>query len=357
MRRILAALVLLLVLAGAGLWAFRGPIALKLFTRQVEKTLKTDAIAELPDGLHVGLCGSGSPIPGPDRAGPCVVVIAGQRMYLVDAGEGGARNLNRMGFSPGRLSAVFLTHFHSDHIDGLGGLLLQRWGAAAAKTALPVYGPTGVDVVVGGFNQAYSLDHGYRVAHHGPEVMPPEGFGGDPQPFEPAADGSATLLLDQDGVKVFAFAVDHGPVHPAVGYVFTYKGRKVVISGDTRKTASVQAAAQDADVLVHEALSPAMVKLQEDAANAAGKPNLAHIFHDIVGYHTTPHEAAEIARDAHVRYLLLDHIVPPLPIEALEGPFLDDARSVFSGPIRIGRDGDLVSLPAGSTEVTYRRRF
>lgn len=357
MRRILIGLLALVILAAGGLWLMRGPIALALAERQIDRALAADPIAALPDGLSVGLCGAGSPIPGPDRSGPCVVVIAGRAMYLVDTGEGANRTLARMGFSPTRLSGIFLTHFHSDHIDGLGGVLLTRWAGSSATAPLPVYGPPGVDGVVQGFNAAYTADRGYRIAHHGASVVPPTGFGGDPRPFEPAPAGALTPVLDQDGLKVFAFTVDHGPVRPAVGYKFEYKGRTAVISGDTAKTASVQQAAAGADLLVHEALSPPMVKLMETAARNAGKTNNARIFHDIAGYHTTPHQAAEIARDAHVRYLLLDHIVPPLPIAALEVPFLGDARKVYDGPLRVGRDGDFIVMPAETTEVKFQRQF
>ena len=89
-----------------------------------------------------------------------------------------------MGFPPGQVSGVFLTHFHSDHIADLGELMLQRWAGSAATAPLPIYGPQGVDQVVAGFQAAYALDRGYRIAHHGPTVMPPDGFGGQARPFQ-----------------------------------------------------------------------------------------------------------------------------------------------------------------------------
>ena len=127
----------------------------RLLTMMMQKGLESrigsDLISELEDGLHLGLCGAGGPLPAPNASGPCVVVIAGERMFVVDAGTDGLRNLGRMGLQAGRIEALFLTHFHSDHVDGLGEMATIRWVGAANKTPLPVYGPTGVRQVVEGF--------------------------------------------------------------------------------------------------------------------------------------------------------------------------------------------------------------
>ena len=134
------------LLLGVGvLWSCRAPIALRVMDRGLARTMSADPIAALPDGLHVLLCGAGGPLPDPVRSGPCVAVVAGETMVVVDAGTGGARNLQRMGFVPGRAAAVLLTHFHSDHIDGLGGFMLQHWGGGASKALrdLPVFIGTG----------------------------------------------------------------------------------------------------------------------------------------------------------------------------------------------------------------------
>jgi ribonuclease Z len=130
-----------------------------------------------------------------------------------------------------------------------------------------------------------------------------------------------------------------------------------VVSGDTRKTKSVVAAAKGADLLAHEALSPELVKHLEKGAKATGRDGLAHIMNDILNYHTSPEEAAEQARDAGVGYLLLYHIVPALPISALEGPFLGRSREIYSGPIRVGHDGDFIILPVNSKNVLLTHRL
>jgi ribonuclease Z len=341
--------------AGAAAWAFRGPLAMAAMSRLYAKALGADPYAGLGDGLHVGLCGAGSPMPDPTRAGPCTVVLAGRRLFVVDAGAGGTKNLSLMNLPPAQVEAIFLTHFHSDHIDGLGELMLQRWAGGARAAPPPVYGPTGVDQVVDGFMAAYALDRGYRIAHHGPQVVPPAGFGGVPHPFAPGAQD--TVLIDDGGLKVTAFPVRHDPAHPAVGYRFDYKGRSVVISGDTAPSPRLEAAARGADVLVHEGLAPNLVAVQRKAALAGGKPNLAAIMHDILSYHSTPEAAAAIAQRDHVRYLLFTHIIPPLPVRALEGPWLGRARDIYDGPVRVGHDGDFLSLPAGSTEVRRTNRL
>src|SRR5262249_30694678 len=153
-------------------------------------------------------------------------------------------------------------------------LMLQHWGGAAARSPLPVFGPSGVETVVAGFNMAYGLDKGYRIAHHGPDVMPPSGFGGIARPFVlTGRDTADVVLMDEDGLTVKAFPVDHAPVEPAVGYVVTYKDRKVVVSGDTAASARVEAEAKGADVLLHEALSTRLVAILQDAAHQVNHPN------------------------------------------------------------------------------------
>ena len=177
------------------------------------------------------------------------------------------------------------------------------------------------------------------------------GIGGVALPFQITQGGPSVVLIDTPDLKVTAFPVNHAPVEPAVGYKFVYKGRTVVISGDTAPSKRVEQEAKGADLLVHEALSPELVRIQETAALKAGRNNLAHVFADIPDYHTTPTGAAVIAQAAGVKMLLLDHIVPGLPFKALEIPFVGDARSKFSGPLQVGHDGDRVSLPANSDKI------
>jgi ribonuclease Z len=353
---LLLAIALVLSVA-AGVWHFRGAIAERLLVRVFDRALANDPIAALPDGLHVGLCGSGSPMPDPTRSGPCTVVVAGSRVFVVDSGVGSTKTLSLMNLPPARVGAIFLTHFHSDHIADLGELMLQRWAGGAASAPVPVYGPPGVDQVVAGFNQAYLLDRGYRIAHHGPKVVPPSGFGGAPHPFAISAAGPDVTVIDEPDLKVVAFPVNHHPVEPAVGYLFVYKGRRAVVSGDTAASPRLVAAAKGADVLVHEGLSPRLVGLQRDIALRHGRANLAAILHDILSYHTTPEQAAGEAEQAHVRYLLFTHVIPPLPMKSLEGPWLGDARSLFHGTIRVGHDGDFISMPAGSRDIRLTNRL
>jgi ribonuclease Z len=349
------ALASLLALAAAAWW-WRTPLLVALAQRGVAARLAADPAAELPDGLQVGLCGAGSPFPDDKRSGPCTLVLAGRRLFVFDAGSGAVRNIGKMGFSLGRIEAVFLTHFHSDHIDGLGELMLQRWVSESNSAPVPVHGPAGVEAVVAGFMQAYVADRGHRVAHHGEAVVPPAGFGGAARPFAIAPPERVVLVKDAE-LEIAAFAVDHAPVHLAVGYRIAYKGRSVVLSGDTRQSAAVQREAAGVDLLVHEALSPTLARALQDGAAAAGRERLRRIFVDILDYHTTPEQAAETARDAKVGMLLLNHVAPPLPLPGMEAAFFGRAPEIYAGPIRVGADGDFVSLPAGTTRIDAGRRF
>jgi len=142
-----------------------------------------------------------------------------------------------------------------------------------------------------------------------------------------------------------------------VAYIFEYKGRKVVISGDTVPSERVQTASKGADILIHEALSPELVKMMHNSAVKAERPNLATILNDIPNYHTSPEQAAAIAQKAGVKMLLLHHIVPPLRLKALEGPFLGKARQIFDGRLIIGTDGDFFTLPADKTTIKKSSRL
>lgn len=351
--------VLLWLLAGAAalLYVYRGPSSLQFMQRVADQRLSEQPLADLPDGLHVGLCGAGSPFPDEQRGAPCTLVIAGQQVFVIDAGTTAVANINRMHFSPGQIDALFLTHFHSDHIGGLGELMLQRWGTAARTEPLPIFGPIGVKAVVDGFMQAYGQDKVYRVTHHGPAVIPPSGFGGTAHSFAPVGPEQRVVLIDQPDLQVVAFNVNHSPVEPAVGYRIRYKDRTVVISGDTLPTPAMQREAQGVDLLVHEALSPVLTAVLEQSAAKVGRTNLEHVFHDIPNYHTTPEQAAQIAQDAGVGMLLLNHIVPALPLPGMETVFLGTAPTIFNGPLRVGTDGDFVSLPAGSKAIEFSQRF
>jgi ribonuclease Z len=355
-RKLWLALAALLAALAIAAYLARVPLALTVAQRVAVQRMAADPVAQLPDGLHLGLCGAGSPFPDEQRAGPCTLVVAGPHLLVFDAGSGAARGIARMGFNIGKVEGVFLTHFHSDHLDGLGELLLQRWVGASNTQPVPLYGPPGVEQVAAGFMQAYRLDQGYRVAHHGAATVPPSGFGATATAFTPPANG-AVVVLKNGELEVSAFAVDHTPVHPAVGYRVSYKGRSLVISGDTKKSAAVQQQAANVDLLVHEALSPQLVGLLGEAAGQANRSNLKKIMADIVDYHTTPEQAAQLAQDAHVGYLLLNHIAPPLPLPGMTDAFLGDAPAIFHGPLRVGRDGDFISLPANSKDITLSHRF
>ena len=349
MKKIGIALAACAVVA-AVLYSVRAPLSTAVMGRALEATMSSSLLDTLPDGLHVVLCGAGGPLPDPVRSGPCVAVIAGQTMVTVDAGSGGARNLNPMALPVGRVDAVFLTHFHSDHIDGLGELATLRWASAAHTEPLAVYGPEGVDEVVTGFNQSYAPDTVYRHAHHGDTVAPLSGRGLRAFIHPSPAEGDATVVYDENGLRVQMIRVEHAPVEPAVAYLFSYKGRSALVSGDTIKSANLQKFAKDVDLLVHEGLSPVLVQQMHKAALRAGNDIVAKITSDIPDYHTTPVEAAEIARDAGVGHLLFYHVVPPTPIPGLQAAWSAGVDDIFKD-YTIGVDGTGFSLPADSTDI------
>lgn len=333
----------------------RTVLVARVLERGMESRLSADVINELEDGLHLALCGAGGPMPAPNASGPCVAVVAGKHLFIVDAGTDGVRNLNRMGYQPGNIEAVFLTHFHSDHIDGLGEMGTLRWAAGDNAAPLPVYGPQGVERVVNGFNESYAHDFSYRHAHHGDTVAPLAAAGLEARPFQQPDMGELTLVFEGNGLKVEALAVNHRPVAPAVGYRFSYAGRSLLITGDTTKHDNIQKFSEGIDLLVHEALAPNLVLMMQEAAESSGLKILEKIAVDIPDYHASPVDAAETARDAGVGHLLYYHIVPPLMIPGQEALFLNGAEDVFAN-YTVGRDGVSFSLPANSDEIILTQK-
>jgi ribonuclease Z len=349
MTRVHRAFIVMALMAAAagGTFMSRGTIGLAIMRRTAARTILNDTVATLPDGLHVGLCGTGSPFPSTTRSGPCTAVIAGERLFIVDAGRGAASVIVRMGLQTARITAVLMTHYHADHVDGLGQLAETRWLAGSAQTPLGVFGRVGVQQVVDGFNEAYALNRSYRIAVDGTALATPSGFGLAARSFEIPAGQGSVVVLEEDGLRVIAFEVDHAIGGPAVGYRFDYKGRSVAISGDTAKSKNLVRVAHGVDLLVHEAMSPRLVDVLREGATAAGRAGPAQLLQNLQALHATPGDAADVATGAGVGSLVLTHLIPPVPGGILEGPFLDAARLRFNGPLSIGEDGDLISLPAG----------
>jgi len=341
---------LVVVLVG---WSATGCDRIQSFLigRMASRALTGDRNDLLDDGsLHVVLCGTGSPLADPQRVSACTAVLAGGNFVLVDAGPGAARNLALERLPRHRLEAILVTHLHSDHIGEIGEAVVQSW-IAGRTTPLVVYGPPGIEQVVGGLRQAYALDVGYRVAHHGTEAMPAAAGVPVAKTVALPGPGETALVFEKDGLRVVAFAVDHEPISPAYGYRFDYKGRSVVVSGDTSKSANVIRQAQGADLLVHEALAKQMIEPVAAYARANGLARWAKLASDVVDYHTSPVEAAEVAKAANVRMLALTHIVPALPNVIARRMFMRGVSDAWSGEVILGRDGMMFTLPPNTQTI------
>ena len=306
----------------------------------------------LTDGaLHVVICGSGSPLPSAERAGPCTAVIAGGRMFLIDVGPGSTENLRLWGLPVGSLAGVLLTHFHSDHIGELGEITFASWTGGRA-VPLDVHGPVGVEQVVAGFQAAYELDVSYRVAHHGADILAPDGGKAKGYAIELSEDAPSRVFYDENGLKITAFLVEHEPIAPALGYRIDYGGRSVVVSGDTIRSANVEALSQGVDVLVHEVLSGALIGGAAQALESAGNERTATMLRDTLDYHTFPADVHALAADAKVGLLVLSHLVPPLPAAQAEGVFMRGRAEDAPNDAVVGADGMHIALPANSDERT-----
>jgi len=289
--------------------------------------------------FRVTLLGTGTPIPVSDRFGPSTLVEAGDQKLLIDAGRGASIRLHQLAVPIGRLDALFLTHYHSDHTVGIPDLWLTGWLQSyfGTRTApLCVIGPEGAKILMTHLERAYALDVSIRIED---EKLPPRGAAISVEEF--SADG---VVYDRNGVRVIAFEVDHGDaIKPAYGYRIEYDGRAVVISGDTRFNQNVIKYGAGADLLIHEvAIAPPAL--------------LAEPFiQRIMAHHTTATEAGRVFAQARPKLAAYTHLVflasaqiPPATVDDL----VAETRRTYDGPLVAGED--LMQFAIGE-EVTLRR--
>lgn len=302
------------------------------------------------DNIDVVFCGTASPMGGAGPRGTaqsCVAVFVGDKFFLVDVGARSADKATELGLPMQRLDGVLLTHFHSDHIAALGEMHLASW-VRGRPQKLSVYGGSGVAQVVDGFNMAYGQDYTYRTGHHGEELVPSKTAGMLAKTI--ARDG---VFYDQDGIKITAITVSHPPIEPAMAYRFDYKGRSVLISGDTVKDDNLIAAAQDVNVLVHEVLQPQLVNSLVDGLRENSQSDLAQIIEDTLDYHTSPVEAAEAANEAGADLLVYYHYAPVPQNGLMDRIYMRGVSDIRPDGVLAARDGTKISLtPDGSINIT-----
>ena len=336
----------LVIIAIAAMVGLRNPsVQDKVMISVLEGLIPSSNLPE-EDSLSAVICGSRSPIPSPGRAQTCVMVRAGENIYIVDIGDGSASNLRNWGIPFNKIKSVLLTHLHSDHISDLADLHLASWIMQRRKAKLDVYGPQGVGLVTKGFETAYEPDYFFRNTHHGDQIAPLDVAGLNPH----TVDLNQPKIIDEDGLIVTAFEVVHDPVKPALGYRFDYKGRSLVISGDTSYSENLIENSRDVDVLIHEAQANHMINLMRDFNLQMGANLNAKLMEDITTYHTTLVEAAEIANLANVKHLIFYHLTPAPRNRITETIFLrgvDEVREEWT----LSRDGTMVVLPVESDEI------
>lgn len=282
----------------------------------------------------VTLTGTGVPHPSPGRAGPGALVRHGDVALQFDAGRATMLRLTEAGTAAHELSALFLTHVHSDHLVGLADVVMTRWvqGTLHPAGPLPIVAVEGpacrfAEEMLG----PYADDIELRVLHvqEAPPVL-------DVRPFPLPAAPTEVWRSDDGSVRVEAVAVHHEPVADAVAYRVTTPDGVVVISGDTRVCAEVAELAAGADVLVHEACRTAVM-----AELIAGTP-----FEQIFDYHADTVALGALAADAGVRHLVLTHLIPPPVDDAGAEAFADDVRrGGYDGALTVGHDLFAVELP------------
>ncbi len=274
--------------------------------------------------MKVTLLGTGSPLPSATCAGPSTLVQAGGQNVLVDAGRGVIMRMVAAMCPPPLVSAVLLTHLHSDHICDLNDVVTTRWVASPAAAPLALYGPPGTRVMVEGMLAMLSADVGYRLDHHD-DLRAGIGMKIDVTEVGPGDDFAV------GDVTVRVFPTDHRPVHPTVGYRFEHEGKIAALAGDTVPCDGLDALCNGADIYVQTVVREDLVRTFADLIPTGQR------FLDILDYHSTVQQAAQTAARAGVKTLVLTHFVPALQ-PGQEDEWRAMAAEHFAGEIVVGPD-------------------
>jgi len=299
------------------------------------------------DKLHVILCGTGSPAMDPDRAQSCTAILTKDTFLIFDAGDETASNVDEWNLPLPELEAIFLTHLHSDHILDVPEFSDKSLGVGRDHE-LPVFGPERTEDVVNAFRDVFQPDLDVRSKVEG--ISADTMLVGNDIKIE-EKNSRKLIYENESGVKVYAFLVEHPPWENAFGYRIDYNGQSVVISGDTKKSENLARHAEGADILIHEAFNKELMDQTIEAAKSMENKNteiekFVKRASGVQDYHTTPVEAAEIAKEAEVNHLVYSHIIPPFnDIAKMEELFVNEAKNVFEGKITIGEDGMHFVLP------------
>jgi ribonuclease BN (tRNA processing enzyme) len=276
-------------------------------------------------GTRLILLGTGGgPRPRPGRMASAQVVIANDRLYVVDCGDGVARQLVLAGALLPALAHVFITHHHSDHNADYGNLLLLSW-TAGLQRRVDTYGPPPIDRITKLFLEMSATDIETRIADEGRVPLAPL-----IHVHELSRPG---LVMQDDAVKVTCAVVDHPMIKTALAYRFDAADRSIVISGDTSRSANLVRLAQGADVLVHEAMYAAALDRL-----VARVPNAATLKKHLLASHTAVEDCARVAAEAGVKTLVLSHLVPADDPQITDEMWIQAARPYFDGQIIVGRD-------------------
>ncbi|MGF1593778.1 MAG: MBL fold metallo-hydrolase [Kiloniellaceae bacterium] len=269
--------------------------------------------------MEIVFLGTGCPVVSTERYGPAQLILGDGAKLLVDCGSGVTQRLIAAG-TPGRdLDALLLTHLHSDHLVDLYQLIVSSWHQGRDRP-LPVYGPPGTRRYVEGLMALWEPERRQRIAH-------------EKRPSTAALEVAVTEIAAGDelafgGLAVRVVEVDHRPVRHAFGFVFEGGGRKLALSGDTRRCAALIAAARDADLLVHEVFVHREMPVVPGVRSAETVANVA-------AYHTLSDEVGKIATEAGAKALALTHFVPPA---ADREALLAEVAADFNGPLVLAED-------------------
>lgn len=266
----------------------------------------------------------GGPRPRKTNSASAQVIVVNDVAYVVDCGDGVARQLVLAGVRLPQLRHIFLTHQHSDHNADYGNLMLLAW-TSGLKTRVDAWGPPPLKEMTAHFLAMNAYDIRTRIQDEGRVALEPlihvhELTGGG-------------LVIEDDNVRVTAALVDHPPVTPAFAYRFDAPDRSIVISGDTRPSENLIKLASGADVLVHDALFPAGVDRL-----VAGVANAVTLKQSILSHHTSAEDAGRVAKQAGVKTLVLSHFVPPEDPEITDRMWIEAASTHFDGKIVVGKD-------------------